>query len=65
LTRGAGRAHLARAAIEAMAYQTVDAVRAMEESSGVVLEELKADGGAVLLAGWHSALEVTMREPAG
>ena len=38
---------------------------AMEESSGVVLEELKADGGAVLLAGWHSALEVTMREPAG
>jgi glycerol kinase len=34
LTRGAGRAHLARAALEAMAYQTVDAVRAMEESSG-------------------------------
>ena len=47
LTRGAGRAHLARAALEAMAYQTVDAVRAMEEASGVVLEELKADGGAV------------------
>jgi glycerol kinase len=42
LTRGSGRAHLARAALEAMAYQTVDAVRAMEESSGVVLEELKA-----------------------
>jgi glycerol kinase len=51
LTRGAGRAHLARAALEAMAYQTVDAVRAMEESSGVVLEELKADGGAVV-NGW-------------
>ena len=46
LTRGAGRAHLARAALEAMAYQTVDAVRAMEEASGVELEELKADGGA-------------------
>ena len=30
LTRGTGRAHLARAALEAMAYQTVDAVRAME-----------------------------------
>jgi glycerol kinase len=29
-----------------MAYQTVDAVRAMEEASGVVLEELRADGGA-------------------
>jgi glycerol kinase len=48
LTRGAGRAHMARAALEAMAYQTVDAVRAMEEASGVVLEELKADGGAVV-----------------
>ena len=51
LTRGSGRAHLARAALEAMAYQTVDAVRAMEEASGVVLEELKADGGAVV-NGW-------------
>jgi glycerol kinase len=48
LTRGTGRAHLARAALESMAYQTVDAVRAMEESSGVRLEELKADGGAVV-----------------
>jgi glycerol kinase len=48
LTRGTGRAHLARAALEAMAYQAVDAVRAMEASSGVVLEELKADGGAVV-----------------
>jgi glycerol kinase len=51
LTRGAGRAHLARAALESMAYQTVDAVRAMEEASGVVLEELRADGGAVV-NGW-------------
>jgi glycerol kinase len=51
LTRGTGRAHLARAALEGMAYQTVDAVRAMEEASGVVLEELKADGGAVV-NGW-------------
>jgi glycerol kinase len=51
LTRGAGRAHLARAALEAMAYQTVDAVRAMEAASGVALEELKADGGAVV-NGW-------------
>jgi glycerol kinase len=51
LTRGAGRAHLARAALEAMAYQTVDAVRAMEHASGVVLDELKADGGAAV-NGW-------------
>jgi glycerol kinase len=48
LTRGSGRAHLARAALEAMAYQTVDAVRAMEAASGVRLGELKADGGAVV-----------------
>ena len=34
LTRGASRAHLARAALEAIAYQTVDAVRAQEAASG-------------------------------
>jgi glycerol kinase len=51
LTRGTGRAHLARAALEAMAYQTVDALQAMESASGVVLEELKADGGAAV-NGW-------------
>jgi len=51
LTRGSGRAHLARAALEAMAYQTADALRAMEQASGVVLGELKADGGAVV-NGW-------------
>ena len=51
LTRGTTKAHLARAALEAMAYQTVDAVRAMEESSGVKLEELRADGGATA-NGW-------------
>ena len=48
LTRGNGRAHLARAALESIAYQTVDAVRAMEAASGVGLEELKADGGATV-----------------
>ena len=42
-----GRAHLARAALEAIAYQTVDAVRAQEAASGERLAELKADGGAV------------------
>ena len=47
LTRGTGRAHFARAALEAIAYQTVDAVRAQEASSGRELEVLKADGGAV------------------
>ncbi len=47
LTRGTGRAHLARATLEAIAYQTVDAVRAMEAASGIAFAELKADGGAV------------------
>jgi len=47
LTRGSGRAHLARAALEAIAYQTVDAVRAQEAASGTPLLELRADGGAV------------------
>jgi glycerol kinase len=47
LTRGSGRAHLARAALEAIAYQTVDAVRAQEAAAGRALRVLKADGGAV------------------
>jgi len=47
LTRGSGVAHIARAVLESIAYQAVDAVRAMEEASGVALTELKADGGAV------------------
>ena len=47
LTRGSGRAQLARAALEAIAYQTVDAVRAQETAAGERLAVLKADGGAV------------------
>jgi glycerol kinase len=48
LTRGTGRAHLARAALEAMAYQTVDALRAMQDASGEPLAELRVDGGATV-----------------
>ena len=47
ITRGTRREHLARAALEAIAYQTVDAVEAMEAASGKRLAELRADGGAV------------------
>jgi glycerol kinase len=47
LTRGSCRAHLARAALEAIAYQAADAVRAEEAACGERLSELKADGGAV------------------
>src|ERR671919_1061988 len=46
LTRGTGRAHVARAALESIAYQTVDAVRAQEAASAERLTSLKADGGA-------------------
>ena len=46
LTRGSGRAHLARAALEAIAYQSFDALQAMQAASGQPLRELRADGGA-------------------
>jgi glycerol kinase len=46
LTRGTGRAHLARATLEAIAYQSVDAIRAIESTAGAELGELRADGGA-------------------
>jgi glycerol kinase len=48
LTRGASRAHLARAALEAMAYQAVDVVQAMERAGSKPLEELRADGAATV-----------------
>ena len=45
LTRGTSRAHLARAALEGVAFQVRDVVLAMEEEAGVRLKVLKADGG--------------------
>jgi glycerol kinase len=49
LTRGSGRAQLARAAVEAMAYQTRDVVDAMTAATGRALTELRVDGGASVL----------------
>lgn len=46
ITRGTTTAHLVRAALEALAYQTVDLVRAMEADAGVSLATLNVDGGA-------------------
>jgi len=46
ITRGTKRAHLARAALDAMAYQTADVVAAMERDAGIALAELRVDGGA-------------------
>ena len=46
MTRGTTRAHIARAALDAIACQTVDLVQAMEQDSGIHLKELRVDGGA-------------------
>ncbi|MFP4559697.1 MAG: glycerol kinase GlpK [Thiohalorhabdus sp.] len=46
MTRGTGRAHLARAALESMAYQTRDVVDAMNADAGTPVRELRVDGGA-------------------
>ena len=49
LTRGTGRAHLVRAAVEAMAYQTADVVEAMAADAGRAFQELRVDGGASVM----------------
>ena len=46
LTRGANKAHIARATLEAIAFQTRDVIEAVEADSGVALKELRVDGGA-------------------
>jgi len=46
LTRGTTRAHIARAALEGIAYQVADVLHAMENDSGIKLKELRVDGGA-------------------
>ena len=46
LTRGAGRNHIIRAALESIAYQTADVLQAMERDAGMPLRELRVDGGA-------------------
>ena len=46
MTRGTTSAHLARAAIESIAYQTMDVLKAMEADSGIAIKELRVDGGA-------------------
>ena len=46
LSRGSTAAHIARAALEGIAFQTMDIVNAMQKDAGVTLKELKVDGGA-------------------
>jgi glycerol kinase len=48
LTRGSGRAHIARATLEAIAYQTRDVLESMKRDSGIAVEVLGVDGGAAV-----------------
>lgn len=48
LTRGSTDAHIARAALDSIAYQTMDILKAMEADSGVPIQELRVDGGATV-----------------
>ena len=46
LTRGSNASHIARAALESIAFQTMDVLKAMEADSGISIKELRVDGGA-------------------
>jgi glycerol kinase len=68
ITRGTTRAHITRAAIEAMAWQTADVVDAIVAATGVPITELRVDGGAsamdLLCQFQADVLDVTVRRPA-
>ena len=67
LTRGAGRAHVVRASLEALAYQACDLLRAMEEDAGISLRQLNVDGGAsandFLMQFQSDLLDLPVRRP--
>ncbi len=67
ITRGVGRAHLTRAVVESMAFQTRDVVDAMVSASGTVITDLRVDGGAsvmdLLCQIQADQLGVTVRRP--
>ncbi|MDQ2842309.1 MAG: glycerol kinase GlpK [Acidobacteriota bacterium] len=67
LTRGSNRAHIARAALEGIAFQVADILAAMESDSGVRVRELRVDGGAarnnVLMQMQADLLDATVTRP--
>jgi glycerol kinase len=67
LTRNTSMAHIARAAVDAMAYQTRDVLEVMQRESGLPLSTLKVDGGAaanaLLLQFQADMLDVPVRRP--
>jgi glycerol kinase len=48
ITRGTTSAHIARAALDSIAYQTLEVLKAMQKDSGIVIRELRVDGGATV-----------------
>jgi glycerol kinase len=68
ITRGTTAGHLARAAVESMAFQTRDLLQAMHDDAGISLSELKVDGGAsvnnALMQFQADLLGVTVKRPA-
>ncbi|MCB0501467.1 MAG: glycerol kinase GlpK [Bacteroidetes bacterium] len=67
LTRGTRKAHLIRATLESLAYQTFDVLEAMEEDSGLKLKNLRVDGGAcannLLMQFQSDILDVCVERP--
>ena len=67
LTRGAGRNHIIRAALESIAYQSTDVLKAMQADTGLEIKELKVDGGAsannLLMQFQADIARVTVRRP--
>ncbi len=67
LSRGTGASHIARAALESIAFQTYDLLQAMQADSGIKLKELKVDGGAAnndfLMQFQADILNVTVQRP--
>lgn len=67
LTRGTKRGHIARAALESIAYQTYDVLKAMESDSGIKVKELRVDGGAtannLLMQFQSDVLEIAIVRP--
>jgi glycerol kinase len=48
MTRGTSAAHIARASLESIAYQTLEVIQAMQKDSGIAVRELRVDGGATV-----------------
>ena len=67
LTRGSGKAHIVRATLESIAYQTKDVLSIMEKDSGIKLKALRVDGGAVrnnfLMQFQSDVLKVSVERP--